>query len=96
MKILLTKGLGGRSTKVIDAACKTAEDAFNKINAWKESEKNGGKYRICHYDRMIYDEKNNKIMIDFGDYSHFILIKCNKKEWADFEAWHNRPIDLEV
>ena len=96
MKIFITKGMDGRSIKTIDSNCQTTEDAFKKIYAWKDSEKNNGKYRICHYDRMIFNDKKHRIIVDFGDYSYFICVKCTKTEWADVEAWHSRPIDLEV
>lgn len=98
MKISITKGMDGRSIKVIDAKCNSIEDAMDKINAWKDAEKHNSKskFRICHYDRVLFNNKDYRLVIDFGDYSHFILVKCNKKEWPSVEAWHNRPIDLEV
>ena len=96
MKISITKGMDGRSIKIIDAKCKTVKSAFEEITAWKNAHENNDKYRICHYDRILFKEDEHKLIIDFGDYSYFIRVACSKSEWNDVVAWHNRPVNLEV
>lgn len=96
MTISLTKGIDGRSIKTIDAKCKDVDTAFERINSWKADAKSEGKYRVAHYDRMLFNEKSHKLIIDFGDYSHFIRVKCTKKEWEDIKAWQCKPVSLEV
>lgn len=96
MKISVTKGMDGRSVKTIDANCKSVKKAFDKINAWKKAEEKHDKYRVMHYDRILFKEDEHKMIIDFGDYAYFIRVACTKDEWKDVIEWHNRPINLDV
>ena len=86
-----------KKVETIDLKCTSFNDAFKKIDAWKKSKANDKNYRIAYYERNIFNEKEHKLLIDFGDYSKFILIKCNKKEWNDLLNWKSsRKVKLEV
>ncbi len=96
MKISVTKQMAGRKTETIDAHCRSVEDAFKKISAWKKQHKSDSKYHIAHYDRVMFLERDRKLVIDFGDYVHFIQVSCTKPEWEDVLKWHSKPASLDV
>lgn len=96
MKITVTKGMEGRKVEAIDLDCKTAKKAFKEIEKWKNAHASSDKYRVMHYNRVLFLEKKHRLVIDFGDYQYFILVACNAKEWEDIEKWHSRPVDLTV
>ena len=97
MKITVTQGMAGKKVEAIDVNCKSVEDMWEKISRWKKSKKNDENYRIAYYDRQLFNTDEHKLIIDFGDYSKFILVKCTKKEWNELMNWRdNRKVDLEV
>ena len=99
MTLTITKGMDGRKVESIG---EYSIDQIDKMNAdfyhWKENEKKktDNRYRINYYDRVIFNEKKHRLVIDFGDYSYFGLVKANKKEWEAIKSHESKPVDLEV
>ena len=81
MTFAITKNLGGRAIKVLG---KYSIDDISKMyqdyEIWKKNA-DPKKYKIAWYERRIFDDKKHQIMIDFGDYTYFAVIKANKNEW---------------
>lgn len=95
MTLTVTKGIAGRRIETIgkysaDEIDKMYRDFYN----WKMSNK--GKYRVEYYERSIIYEKQHKIIIDFGDYSHFALVRASKKEWPALMSHKKKPVNLDV
>ena len=63
---------------------------------WKNAKKTQEKYRVQWYDRLLFKPKKRKIIIDFGDYSYFGLIRTSKAEWEALEQHRSRPVSLDV
>lgn len=76
MKLLLTKGMFNvdNDVEIIADDMQTEKAVLEHIYCWKNNLDNQQKYHICEYDRYIFDNKNNMIAIDFGDYANFLLI----------------------
>lgn len=97
MTLTITKGMNGRRVETIG---KYSSNEIDKMNAdftkWKKAEKTQKKYRVQWYDRVLVKPNDRKLIIDFGDYSYFGLVKANKAEWKALEEHTNKPVDLEV
>lgn len=100
MKFIITKEMDGRKVESIG---EYSIDQIDKMNVdfynWKEAEKkksSDSKYHINYYDRVIFNEKKHRLIIDFGDYTYFGLVKTNKKEWEAIKNHQRKPVDLEV
>ena len=97
MTLTITKGMNGRRVETIG---KYTDKQIDKMNAdfakWKKSKKTQDKYRIQWYDRILINDNEKKLIIDFGDYSYFGLIKANKTEWRALQDHRNKPVKLEV
>ena len=68
---------------------KTPEEANAAITEWKSSAENAEKR--WYYERHIFDVKNSKIIIDFGDHDRFIVIKTSKKDYYAFVSYTPPP-----
>lgn len=80
MKLTITYGMDGRKVhRIGQYPASSIDQMIADFNAWKKE--NAKKYRITSYERYIMDDKNYKIIVDFGDYSFFGLIKTGKNEW---------------
>lgn len=94
----ITKGIDGKRIETIGKYL-ADDDGIDKMfydyNAWKKNAASTKKYAIASYERQIIDDKNHKIMIDFGDYSYFGLIKTSKKEWQTLKEYEVKP-SLEI
>ena len=102
MTFTITKGMAGKRVETLGKylANNDEDNEIDKMFAdfyeWKRNVSKIKKYRVSSYDRQIFNDKEHKIIIDFGDYSYFGLIKANKKEWAVLENHWCKPVDLEV
>ena len=102
MTFTITKGMAGKRVETLGKySAKDVEDneidkMFADFYAWKKQVSESKKYRVSSYDRQLFNDKEHKIVIDFGDYSHFGLIKARKKEWEVLENHMCKPVDLEV
>ena len=102
MTLTITKGMDGKRISTIgkyavnDMEDNEIDKMFADFHEWKKNMSESKKYRVSSYDRQLFDDKNRKIIIDFGDYSYFGLIKANKKEWKALENYMCKPVDLEV
>ena len=96
MTFTITKGMDGKRVKTIgkysiDEIDKMFKDFINwKMNA------DSKKYYVASYERHLINDKEHKIIIDFGDYSYFGLIKASKKEWPTLISYRSKPVDLEI
>lgn len=97
MTFTITKGMAGRKVESIG---KYTSDSIDKMFAdffeWKQKNKDSKKYYIASYERHIMKNEDHQIIIDFGDYSYFGLIKANKKEWKALMEHKCKPVSLEV
>ena len=50
----------------------SAKEIIEKIEEWKNLPKTKDSFKVESYNRLIFDKE--KIAIDFGDYSHFLLV----------------------
>lgn len=97
MTLIITKGMDGKRVETIGKYTAKQIDKMNKdFEKWKKSEAAQKKYRVQWYDRVIINQKKRKLVIDFGDYSYFGLVRASKAEWEALEAHKNKPVDLEV
>ncbi|MBP5785476.1 MAG: hypothetical protein J6W16_07845 [Methanobrevibacter sp.] len=97
MTLTITKGMDGKRVETIGKYTAEQIEKMDKdFAAWKKSKKAQEKYRIQWYDRVIYKPEEKKLVIDFGDYSYFGLVKANMSEWKALEEHRNKPIKLEV
>ena len=97
MTLTITKGMDGKRVETIGKYTAKQIDKMNKdFEKWKKSEATQKKYRVQWYDRVIINQKKRKLVIDFGDYSYFGLVRANKVEWEALETYNNKPVDLEV
>ena len=89
--------MDGRKVESIGTFSANEIDKMDKAFAkWKKSKATQEKYRVQWYDRVIFYNDKRKLVIDFGDYTYFGLVKANKKEWQALEDHKNTPINLEV
>lgn len=97
MTFTITKGMAGKRVETLGKySDKEVDKMFADFYKWKQSIASKKKYRIASYDRQLFNDKERKIVIDFGDYSYFGLIRASKKEWTAIEDHMNKPVDLEV
>ena len=75
MKLFLTNGMFGDHLKQIGDDTDDVKRILEHIFAWKHNDDNCREYKVESYDRLIFDDKNNRIAIDFGDYMTFMLIE---------------------
>lgn len=96
MTLTITKGMAGKRIETIgkytsDEIDQMFVDFFN----WKKNASHE-KYHISSYERHLFNDNEHKVIIDFGDYLFFALIKTNAKEWKVLMSHRTKPIDLEV
>ena len=97
MTLTITKGMNGRKVESLGTFSANEIDKMDKAFAkWKNSKDTQKRYRVQWYDRVLFYKEQRRLVIDFGDYSYFGLIKANKKEWQALEDHKNRPIDLDI
>ena len=102
MTLTITKGMTGKRVESLGKySVKDAEDneidkMFADFYDWKKKANESKKYRTSSYDRQLINSEKHTIVIDFGDYSYFGLIRANKKEWKVLENYKCKPVDLEV
>lgn len=97
MTLTITKGMNGKRVETIG---KYTAKQIDKMNAdftkWKKAKKTQQKYRVQWYDRVLVKPNDRKLIIDFGDYSYFGLVRASKAEWKALEEHTSKPVDLEV
>ena len=97
MTLTITKGMDGKRVETIGKyTSKQIEKMDKDFAKWKKSKKAQEKYRIQWYDRVIFKPDERKLIIDFGDYSYFGLVRASKAEWKALDEHKNKPISLEV
>lgn len=97
MTLTITKGMDGKRVETIGKYTANQIDKMdNDFAKWKKSKKAQDKYRIQWYDRVLYKPNDRKLVIDFGDYSYFGLVRANKAEWKAIEEHKSKPVSLEV
>ena len=97
MTLTITKGMGGRKVELIGKyTSKEVSKMENDFAKWKKSKDAQKKYRIQWYDRVLFFNEKRQLVIDFGDYAYFGLVRANKKEWKALEENKSKPISLEV
>lgn len=80
MNIHLTRGLLGNKVECIAKGIATYDSMMHFISAWKEENKD--KFSVAPYLQLTFDD--DKIGVDFGDYSYFLTIdEFSKNELAD-------------
>ena len=80
MNIHLTRGLLGNKVECIAEGVATYDNMMHIIHSWKEENKD--KFSVAPYLQLTFD--NDKIGVDFGDYSYFLTIdEFSKNELAD-------------
>lgn len=75
MKLFLTKGMFGEHIKQIGNDSENVKTILEHIFAWKNNDENQKLYKVEKYDRLIFNDTDGKIAIDFGDYMTFMLIE---------------------
>ena len=97
MTLTITKGMDGKRVETIGKYTSKQIDKMDKDFAkWKKSKKTQEKYRIQWYDRVIVKPNDRKLIIDFGDYSYFGLVRANKAEWKALDEHNSKPVSLDV
>jgi len=97
MTLTITKGMDGKRVETIGKYTAKQIDKMDKDFAkWKKSKKAQEKYRIQWYDRVLVFTKKRKLVIDFGDYTYFGLVRANKEEWKALDEHKSKPVSLEV
>lgn len=97
MTLTITKGMDGKRVETIGKYTAEQIEKMDKdFAAWKKSKKAQEKYRIQWYDRVLFKPDVRKLIIDFGDYSYFGLVRANKAEWKALNENKNKPINLDV
>ena len=96
MIFTITKGMDGKRVKTIGKySIEEIDKMFEDFSSWKRNA-DPKKYYVSSYERHLINSNEHKIVIDFGDYTYFGLIKASKKEWPAIENHRNKPVDLEV
>ena len=81
MTFTITKGMDGKRVETLGKYDVSSIDKmFADFYDWKQKNKKSKKYYIASYERHIMNDSKHKIIIDFGDYTYFALIKASKKE----------------
>ena len=97
MTLTITKGMDGKTVETIG---KYSAKEINKMNSdfekWKKLKKTLSKYKIDYYQRIIFREDEQKLIVDFGDYSYFARVKANKSEWRAIKEHMAKPRNLDV
>ena len=98
MTLTITKNMNGRKVESIGTF---TIDEIDKMDAafekWKKDQEGKGKYRVQWYNRVLFYKDKCRIVIDFGDYTYFGLVKANKKEWkALMEHQSSAKVNLDV
>ncbi len=97
MTVTITKGIDGKRVETLG---KYTVDQMDKMDTdfdeWKKLKSTQKKYRIQWYNRIIFKPTSRKLIIDFGDYSYFGLVRMNKNEWKVFNERANKPVNLDV
>ena len=97
MTLTITRGINGRKVESIGEFSAKEIDKMDKAFAkWKKSKAAQKKYHIAWYDRVLFYKDKRRLVIDFGDYTYFGLVKANKAEWQALEEHKNKPVNLEV
>lgn len=71
MNLNLTKGMDGDLVEEI-ATSDDISVLMVAMQKWKD--KNKGNYKVEPYNRFLFHKEDGKLIIDFGDYSYFLLI----------------------
>ena len=85
MTFTITKGMAGKRVETLGKyIVKNDKDneidkMFSDFYAQKKHVSESKKYKVSSYDRQLFNDKEHKIIIDFGDYSYFGLIKTSQK-----------------
>lgn len=77
MKMFETLGIGGEKTSECLGVAKSAQEAWKIISDFKAE--NQDKLKVESYDRVIQLDAK-KLVIDFGDYSRFLLVESDGSE----------------
>ena len=98
MTFTITEGMDGKKVETIGKYSSNEIDKMNSdFEKWKNSKKTKKKYRVQWYDRILIRPNDRKMIIDFGDYSYFGLIKANKSDWKALEEYKSKQyVELEV
>ena len=97
MTFTITKGMAGKRIETIGKykapdIRKMYVDFYN----WKQDPKTKSKHHIASYERHLINNDKHIIVIDFGSYTHFGLIRANKAEWNELMNYRAKPINLDV
>lgn len=96
MTFTITKGMAGKRVETLGKyTVKDIDKMFVDFFNWKKNA-NPKKYYVASYERQLINDKEHHIVIDFGDYSYFGLIRANKNEWTALVNHKFKPVDLEV
>ena len=96
MTFTITKGMAGKRVEILGKYTdKEIDKMFADFFNWKKNA-DKDKYYVASYERHLINNEKHQIIIDFGDYSYFGLIKTNNKEWPKLIAHKCKPVDLEV
>ena len=97
MTLTITKGMDGKRVETIGKFKANEIDKMdNAFEKWKKAKKTNEKYRVQWYNRVLFYPDKRKLVIDFGDYSYFGLVRANKAEWKAIEEHKNKPVELDV
>ena len=91
MKIFVTAGIGGEKVENLGEV-KTSKQVWKTIYKFKDKAKDSSKIlKVETYDRIL-KLSQDKLAIDFGDYSRFILVEADQSSKKDMkeiqEVWH--------
>lgn len=75
MKLFLTRGMFGEHLQQIGDETSNVKKILEHLFAWKHNDDIQRQYKIEPYDRFIFDDKSNRIAIDFGDYMTFMEVE---------------------
>ena len=97
MTLTITKGMDGKRVETIGKyTSKQIEKMDKDFAKWKKSKHAQEKYRVQWYDRVIIKADSRKLIIDFGDYSYFGLVRASKADWKALEEHKSKPVSLDV
>ncbi len=78
MKVFEALGIGGEKTSECLGVAKSAQEAWKIIHAFKVE--NQDRLKVESYDRIIQLGSGKLVIIDFGDYSRFLLVESDGSE----------------
>ena len=97
MTLTITQGMEGKKVETIGKYSAKEIAKMDKAFAkWKALQKTKDKYHVACYDRVMFFPERKHIVIDFGDYSYFGLVKATKTEWKAIEEHRDKPVSLDV